>query len=108
MQCPKCSTSLAEGVSCCDACGACIDVSALTTLSEPLHSPYRARLWFPPGTLFAGRYTIVEKTGEGGMGVVYKAIDGALHSEVALKLIKPELALVPALVDRFRNEVRLT
>jgi eukaryotic-like serine/threonine-protein kinase len=63
---------------------------------------------FPPGFLFAGRYTIVERCGEGGMGIVYKALDTTLDQDVALKLIQPALSRIPDFVERFKSEVRLT
>jgi eukaryotic-like serine/threonine-protein kinase len=53
-----------------------------------------------------GHYRIVEKIGEGGMGVVYKAIETQLDRTVAIKALSPELSGNPELVERFRSEAR--
>ncbi|HEX4808487.1 MAG TPA: protein kinase [Bryobacteraceae bacterium] len=52
-------------------------------------------------------YRILEKLGEGGMGVVYKAIDLNLDRVVALKLLSSDLAAYPELTERFKSEARL-
>jgi serine/threonine-protein kinase len=44
------------------------------------------------GSTFAGRSQIIEELGKGGMGKVYRLLDKKLNEEVALKLIKPEIA----------------
>ncbi len=59
------------------------------------------------GSTFAGRYHIVEEIGKGGMGRVYRAIDKKLNEEVALKLIRPEIALDERTLERFRNELKI-
>jgi tetratricopeptide (TPR) repeat protein len=59
------------------------------------------------GSIFAGRYHIVEELGRGGMGRVYRAVDKKLNEEVALKLIRPEIAGEERTLDRFRNELKI-
>jgi serine/threonine protein kinase len=58
------------------------------------------------GTLFAGRYEVIEELGWGGMGRVYKVYDQKIKEVVALKLIHPEISLNEKAIDRFRNELR--
>lgn len=54
--------------------------------------------------LLMGRYELVEKIGEGGMAVVYKAKDRLLNRYVAVKILRPEYTRDAQFVDSFRRE----
>jgi serine/threonine protein kinase len=51
-------------------------------------------------------FQILEKLGEGGMGVVYKGLDTGLERLVAIKVLSPEYAGNPEIVERFRSEAK--
>lgn len=54
--------------------------------------------------LLLGRYEIIEKIGEGGMAVVYKAKDRLLNRYVAIKILRPEFVKDEQFVENFRKE----
>ena len=54
-----------------------------------------------------GRYEIVEKIGEGGMGTVYKAVLPTLNRTVALKVLSDGCAKDEELLQRFLREARV-
>ena len=58
--------------------------------------------------LCIGPYVVVAKVGEGGMGVVYKAIQRALGRVVALKVLKCDRLASPRAVRRFQREAQVT
>lgn len=72
-----------------------------------LEPPRRHRRSFETGELIAGRYVIGTLLGIGGMGEVYEAEDRELQEHVALKIIRPEIAANPRIVERFRREIQL-
>lgn len=59
----------------------------------------------PPGHVLAGRFRITELIGVGGMGIVYRARDLTLDVDVAIKVLRPELAVKPEAAARFRQEM---
>ncbi len=104
-KCPKCDSDNTSDSKFCKECGTQItgsdDMAAQTkTLETPKEELMR-------GTTFASRYDIIEELGRGGMGRVYRAKNTKLNEEVALKLIKPEIASSKKTIERFSNELRL-
>lgn len=54
--------------------------------------------------ILAGRYELLEKIGDGGMAVVYKARCRLLNRFVAIKILKPEFTKDAKFIESFRRE----
>ena len=118
MKCPTCQIDNPKTAHFCQDCGTRLDVSGLAPGPEKGQAAPADRPSFtktldtpsgelPRGTVFAGRYEIIEELGTGGMGRVYRAYDRKIEEEIALKLIRPEIAAEKRTVERFRNEIKI-
>ena len=58
--------------------------------------------------VLCSRFRVLAYLGEGGMGRVYKAIDLELRQDIAIKVIRREIANAPGMLSRFKREVSLT
>ncbi len=129
MQCTQCGLSNPPGTSVCTQCSTPLplddpaiedslrdsdtscDVNQTLTHgwsepSAPIHHTASAER-FKPGRMLGNRYQILALLGEGGMGAVYKARDCELDRLLALKIIRPSLALSSEILHRFKQELIL-
>lgn len=58
------------------------------------------------GKTIAGKFRILELLGEGGMGLVYRAIQEPIGREVALKILHPNLVRDEIILKRFLREAK--
>ena len=107
IKCPKCHTENPDTVKFCGECGTLIIPSSRDIQPEVTETLQTAIRELTTGSAFAGRYQIIEELGKGGMGKVYRVLDKKLNEEVALKLIKPEVASDRETLERFSNELKL-
>ena len=105
-KCPKCQSENPETAAFCADCGTQLSPpeEGSPSITKTLETPV-SRLEI--GSTFAGRYKIIKELGHGGMGKVYRAIDMEVKEEVALKLIRSEIAQDESAIERFRNELKV-
>jgi serine/threonine-protein kinase len=60
------------------------------------------------GERLGQRFEILAVLGRGGMGTVYRARDLDLDEEIAVKTLRPEFVRDATLLERFKDEIRLT
>src|SRR5262249_53121747 len=112
------SAAVHDHLEVCNTCRAIVETAADDTLAQMV------RASVPPADSLTGpallvrevpapasltdhpRYRVVELLGSGGMGAVYKAEHRLMERTVALKVINRELTDRPAVVERFRREVK--
>ena len=104
--CPRCHFQNADDTTYCGKCAAPLKTRAAA--ESPTQTMDAAEPGLKTGAVVAGRYEIIECLGQGGMGKVYKAHDLDVHEDIALKLIRTEIAANPRIIQRFRNELKLT
>ena len=119
MQCPQCRHINPAAATRCEKCHAPFDFEGMTATSgvaeswsvrtpaEGGASLAGSSQALQPGHVLGGRYEILELLGQGGMGAVYKARDREVDRLVALKVIRPELAGHPEVLQRFKQELIL-
>jgi serine/threonine protein kinase/Tfp pilus assembly protein PilF len=117
--CPKCEHENPADTDFCGKCAASLydssggsDMSFTKTLQTPSgtqkcgpEQPSGKTLSL--GTIFAGRYQIIEELGRGGMGQVYKVLDTQIDERIALKILLPGISEETSTIERFSNELKI-
>lgn len=106
MKCPRCQSDNPETQKFCGDCGTQLTLAdkSEVSLTKTLQTPVSDLI---EGTLFAGRYEILHPLGIGGMGRVYKVRDTKIDEDMALKVLRPEIAADNDIIERFKNELKL-
>ena len=114
IRCVKCEYDNPPETRFCGGCGTKLArPSPASSPSEPAAAPALTQTLqmglqeLQLGSIFAGRYLILESLGRGGMGRVYRALDKKLDVEVAVKFLRPEIAADEGIIQRFKNELKL-
>jgi Tol biopolymer transport system component len=106
IRCPKCHAENTDSARFCSNCATSLTFSqagppaATKTIESPTPSVDR-------GTIFSGRYEILDGLGAGGMGEVYRALDKNLGRHVAIKILPAAFAEDKERMARFEREAKL-
>ncbi|MDB4966552.1 MAG: pkn3, partial [Myxococcales bacterium] len=99
--CPTCKTHFGGEEHFCPRDGSPLATPASDR--EPAADPTADRLI---GRVLGGRYRLLERLGQGGMGTVYRATHTLMDKPVAVKILRAELATDAEAVARFHREAR--
>lgn len=116
MVCPQCSYANPETSELCQKCSTPLPLNDATLATggmgwsapagEVVVSQH-VTAQFSAGAKLGDRYEIIRLLGQGGMGAVYQAYDRELERQVALKVIRSDMAANPEILKRFKQELIL-
>ena len=110
VKCPHCFHVNPDQQESCQQCGAGlprIRIEARAAINEVQPQPGKSQLQFRRGQVVAGRYTVLNLIGQGGMGCIYKVHDNTLGEDVALKTLLPQFLQDKLVLERFYNEAKI-
>lgn len=98
-ECPQCGHHNSPGSRFCARCGA-----GLAIRVDEDRAAYNTPV--APGTIFDGKYQVLQEIGRGGMGVVYRGHDLSLGRMVAIKVLPEQFNTDDEVIARFKKEAR--
>jgi serine/threonine protein kinase len=116
--CPECKLQFGDEHEFCPSHGKRLTGMTVYVNTGPAAGPGAQTIFFNPnaqpqenydrliGTILDGRYILMEKMGEGGMGVVFKARHTVIEKIVAVKILKRDVARDRAVLQRFVQEAK--
>lgn len=112
MNCPQCQKTLRDDSRFCTGCGHALEPSTPSSdsITRPPGSKVNRPLPFSGdpfvGRVLDGKYQLISRLGEGGMGTVYKARRIHIGDEVAVKVLHTRYVAEEEAIERFRREAR--
>jgi serine/threonine protein kinase len=105
MICGECGFENAPTARFCARCGFTLEAAAVR-MDDGAPVSASANTPVAPGTIFEGKYQVLEEIGRGGMGVVYRGHDLSLGRHVAIKVLPEQFNTDDDVITRFKKEAR--
>ncbi len=101
MKCTNCNFRNTPRARYCVQCGT--ELTPTGPSPETVRSSFRE---IERGATLFGRYEVIEEIGSGGMGSVYRVVDQQINEVMALKIIRPDIAMDSEVIERFTQELK--
>ena len=100
--CPFCTTPVPEGANYCLKCGRELGDKTVPVAAISPELAVQDQL----GKALGNKYEVRRLLGEGGFAQVFEVWDRDLQRKLAVKVLKPDMAWSPAMLERFKQEAR--